>query len=164
MKIFPRFQYDEETGGSACRNQRVNYCIHSTGFNQMYYYRGPGFLADVWFGSSSIPSSLYSQQVVSLSQSSFASPVDLTDGREGGGDGGGAKSSDGETVWSSLKHSILSVCAPLTIGHIPFRPRKYNVRLCFLSMNVSTILKPFTLYLSSLQDFLKVSHQINLHL
>ncbi len=56
MKIFPRFQYDEEIGCSACRNQRVTYCKNSTVFNQMYYYyRGPGSLAGVWFGSSYNP-------------------------------------------------------------------------------------------------------------
>jgi hypothetical protein len=49
------------------------------------------------------------QQMVSLSQSSCASPVELTDGRgvrEGGGVG--AKSYDREKIWSSVNHSILS--------------------------------------------------------
>jgi len=40
-------------------------------------YRGPGFLAVVWFN----PLPLSRQQVVSLSQSSCVSPVELTKGR-----------------------------------------------------------------------------------
>ncbi len=51
-------------------------------------YRGPGFLAVVWFGSTqptSLP--LSRQQVASLSQSSCVSPVELADGREGEGVG-----------------------------------------------------------------------------
>ncbi len=39
------------------------------------------------------------------SQSSYVSPVELT---EGGGGGGGAGSYDGEKAWSSINHSILS--------------------------------------------------------
>jgi hypothetical protein len=50
---------------------------------------------------------LFRQQVVSLSQSSCVSSVELTDGRGGLGGGGGAKSYDGEKALSSLKHSIL---------------------------------------------------------
>jgi hypothetical protein len=69
-------------------------------------YKGAGFLAFVVFGSS--PILLSRQQVVSLSQSSCASPVELTDGRRGGGGGwGGAKSYDGEQAWSSVNHSML---------------------------------------------------------
>ncbi len=40
-------------------------------------FRGPGFLAVVRFGSSTALSPLSRQQVVSLSQSSCASPVEL---------------------------------------------------------------------------------------
>ncbi len=72
-------------------------------------YRGPGFLDVVWFGSSPTLSPLSRQQVVSLSLSSCVSPVNLTDWREiGGFGGGGAKSYEGEKVWSSINHSILS--------------------------------------------------------
>jgi hypothetical protein len=62
-------------------------------------YRGSGFLALVWFGSSS-PSSLYQQQVVSVSHS-FSRRVDLTDG--GGGRGWGRSQTIG------INHSILFV-------------------------------------------------------
>jgi hypothetical protein len=50
------------------------------------------------------------QQVVSPSHSSCVSPLALTGGRGGevGGDGGGAKSYDGEKAWSSINHSMLS--------------------------------------------------------
>jgi hypothetical protein len=44
-------------------------------------YRGSGFLASVWFGSSATPTPLYRQQVDSLSQSSCDWPVELTDRR-----------------------------------------------------------------------------------
>ncbi len=54
------------------------------------FYRGPSFLTVVLFGSLPHPfPPLSRQQVVSLSQSSFVSPVELTDGR---GDGRGARS------------------------------------------------------------------------
>jgi hypothetical protein len=42
---------------------------------------------------------LFRQQVVSLSQSSYASPVDLTDWRGGEGVGRGAKAYDREKAW-----------------------------------------------------------------
>ncbi len=47
------------------------------------------------------------QQVVCLSQSSRASPIEITDGRGGERGGGGAKHY-GEKAWSSLNHSILA--------------------------------------------------------
>ncbi len=48
-------------------------------------YRGPSFLAVVWFGSSPIPyTPLFRQQVVSLSQSSCMSPGEDTKGSGGG--------------------------------------------------------------------------------
>jgi hypothetical protein len=62
-------------------------------------YRGPGFLAVVLFGSS--PCTPF---VVSLSQSSCVSPVELTNGRGGRG----AKTYDDEKAWPSINHSILS--------------------------------------------------------
>jgi hypothetical protein len=49
----------------------------------------------------SYPASPVKMTVVSLSLSTCASPVELTDGR-GGGSGGGAKSYDGEKAWSSI--------------------------------------------------------------
>ncbi len=49
-------------------------------------YRGPGFLAVAWFGSSPAPSPLFRQQVVSLSHSSCVSPVDITYGGDGVGE------------------------------------------------------------------------------
>jgi hypothetical protein len=64
-------------------------------------YRGPGFLAVVWFGSTPTPSSpLSRQQVLSL-------PV--CDGwRDGEGMGRGAKSHDCEKALPSINHTILS--------------------------------------------------------
>ncbi len=47
------------------------------------------------------------QQVVSFSQSSCVSPVDLTDGMEAAG-WGGVNSHDGEKAWSSINQSMLS--------------------------------------------------------
>jgi hypothetical protein len=54
------------------------------------------------------PSPLSRQQVVSLSQSSCVSPVELTNGREVGGDELGAESYDRGKAWPSINHSILS--------------------------------------------------------
>jgi hypothetical protein len=53
-------------------------------------YRGPSFLAVVCFDSSP---NLSRQQFASFSQSSFVSPVELSEGRgvEGDGHGHGAK-------------------------------------------------------------------------
>ncbi len=69
---------------------------------------GPGFLAVEWFGFFPLHSPYLSsrQQVVSLSQSSSVSPVELTnDRRRGGGrtlKSAGAKSYDGEKASSSI--------------------------------------------------------------
>ncbi len=82
-------------------------------FNSEYLmiYRGPGFLAAVWFGSSLTPG----QQLVSLSQSSGVFPVQLTAGRggKGVGGGGGAQSYGREKAWPSRNHSILSALQPV---------------------------------------------------
>jgi hypothetical protein len=51
------------------------------------------------------------QQLVSLSQSSYVSPVELTDGRDSDGDGRKAESYDCKKAWPSINHSILSVRA-----------------------------------------------------
>jgi hypothetical protein len=55
-----------------------------------------------------LPHHLFRQQVVSLSQSSCVSPVELFDGRKDLEGGGGAKSYDGENAWPSINHSTLS--------------------------------------------------------
>ncbi len=71
-------------------------------------YRGPGsFLRSSYDSAPRPPPShpTYCQPVVSLSQSSCVSPVELIDARRGGR----AKSDDGEKAWTSLNHSILSV-------------------------------------------------------
>ncbi len=56
-----------------------------TRYNREYWiiYRGPGFLAVVWFGSfpTTSPPPHFHQQTVSISQSSCASPQELSDGR-----------------------------------------------------------------------------------
>jgi hypothetical protein len=54
------------------------------------------------------PHSLSRQQVVCLSQSSCVSVVELTNGRRGGKELGGAKSHDGEKARLSINHSILT--------------------------------------------------------
>ncbi len=55
------------------------------------------------------PSPLSHQQLVSLSQSSCVSPVELTDGRGGREEGGhGDESYDRKKAWASINHSILS--------------------------------------------------------
>ncbi len=90
----------------ACTVFTENYRVRIREFWMIY--RGPGFHAILWFGSSSTPSPLSSKQIVSLSQSSCVSPVELT-GRWGKGRyGGGAKSCDSEKAWSLINHPILS--------------------------------------------------------
>ncbi len=70
--------------------------------------RGPGFLAVEWFGFFPLHSPYLSsrQQVVSRSQSSSVSTVELTNGRRRGGGrtlkAAGAKSYDGEKASSSI--------------------------------------------------------------
>ncbi len=99
MQANPRVVY-------ACTVYTENYRVSIREFWMIY--RGPGFHAILWFGSSSTPSPLSSKQIVSLSQSSCVSPVELT-GRWGKGwYGGGAKSYDIEKAWSLINHPILS--------------------------------------------------------
>jgi hypothetical protein len=52
------------------------------GENREYlmYYKGPGFLYVVLFGSLPLPSLLSRQQIVSLAQSLCVLPVELTEG------------------------------------------------------------------------------------
>jgi hypothetical protein len=77
----------------------TNGVVHVQTFLLLSYVSAPGPL----------PSPLFRQQVVSLSQSSSVSPVELSDGREGGR-GRGAKSYDREKAWPSINHSIHSAC------------------------------------------------------
>jgi hypothetical protein len=85
-------------------------------------YRGPGYLAVIWFGSSL--SLLSRQQVTSLSQSSYVSPFELTDGREGGA-GRGAESYFREKAWSSINHSIFSALYLLKQNLLQVRNKSY---------------------------------------
>ncbi len=71
--------------------------------------RVPGFLAVVWFGSfTTLFFPLPPESCLSLSRSSCVSPIELTDGRGGGGRGG-ANQNDGGKALSSINHSILWV-------------------------------------------------------
>jgi hypothetical protein len=85
-------------------------------------YRGSGFLAIVWFGSSPTPSPhLPSASCLSFSDS-CVSPVDWVVHTDGGEWGGGAQSYDDEKAWSSLNHSIFSG-SPQTYCHtLPLVP------------------------------------------
>ncbi len=64
------------------------------------------------------------QQLVSLSQSSRGSPVELTDWRAGGGDGRGAKLYDGEKAWPSMNHLILSGIKLILVGALSIFSKK----------------------------------------
>ncbi len=85
----------------------LSWIISSVGIKREYWmiYRGQGFLAVRWFCSfQPLPPPLQSANYLS-SQSSCVSPVEITDGRVGGG----AKSCDDEKAWSSINHLILLV-------------------------------------------------------
>jgi hypothetical protein len=69
-------------------------------------YRRQAFLAVVNSPTPFSPFPISRLHVVSLSQFSCVSPVELTVGRGGRGDGGGVKAYDGEKAWSSVNHSI----------------------------------------------------------
>jgi hypothetical protein len=61
------------------------------------------------------PLPLSGPPVVSLSQSSCVTPIEITDGM---GDGGGAILYDGEKAWSSVNHLILF--GPEVVGTVSF--------------------------------------------
>jgi hypothetical protein len=69
-------------------------------------YRGPGTRLSRRRMTLAPPPPISRRQVVSLSQSSCVSPVELTDG--GGGVGGVPNAYDNEKAWTSKNHSILS--------------------------------------------------------
>ncbi len=76
-------------------------------------YRGLGFLAVVWKGSSHLPSSPpppVSKLYLFFSLTVFLSPVELTDGR-----GGEGRSE--EKAWPSINPSILSVLNTISVGN-----------------------------------------------
>jgi hypothetical protein len=74
-------------------------------------YRGPGFLAVVWFSYSTTPSP---SPISRLSLWVFLCVAGRAFWRKlGGGDGGGAKSYDGEKTWSCSYHSICSLAIAL---------------------------------------------------
>ncbi len=79
-------------------------------FNYLYcmIYSGPGFLAVVWFGSSSTPSPLPSACSTGDKQEDYRQRDNLL---RGAGVGKLAKSDDGKRAWSSIKHSLFSLCS-----------------------------------------------------
>ncbi len=70
-------------------------------------YRGPGFLAVVWFGSS--PTLPHPVSKLSLFLSHPVCRLSNLLTGEGGGGGEGARLYVGEKAWSSINHSIISV-------------------------------------------------------
>jgi hypothetical protein len=81
-------------------------------------YRGPGFLAFVWFG---FPQPLPLPAASCLSFSVFLCIARRAYWQENGeGGSGGAKSYDGEKAWPSLNHLILSAlsCGQLLPAHV----------------------------------------------
>ncbi len=94
---------------------RIEWFIEEKAFSLSYD------LAPIPLLPLSHPLPLFPKQIVSLSQSSCVSPVELTYGWVGFGDGGGSKSHDSEKAWSSIiNHLILSDCK---------RPHIENVKI-----------------------------------
>ncbi len=90
--------------------------IDRFGLNCLVWLVGCG-KPTLWSSSESIEWFIEDQaflQVVSFSQSSCVSPVELTDGRGGGR---GTKSYDLEKAWPSINYSILSDQAPRLSGY-----------------------------------------------
>ncbi len=71
-------------------------------------YRGPGFLAVVWFGSSPTPSPLSRQQARLATHRKTEKKRQLDDGR-GGREGVGEEPNHSAARTSYLKHAIFSV-------------------------------------------------------
>jgi hypothetical protein len=159
-------------------------------------YRGPGFLAVEWFGSSPPPSldrrhigrlrkrenlltrELWRRRLIIRQPDSlvlykpfnsfntiwFGSPpprqldrrhtgrlrkIDNFLTGEGGWDGGGAKSWDGEKAWSSINHSILFGCSyekysgPASKSHAFVWEGQLSKHPVFFSGNKATAIKSF---------------------
>ncbi len=93
---------DEKRGGFSTATVREYWMI----------FRGPSFLAVVWFGSWPTPLPLSLQQIVSLSQFSWVSPVELTEGRGWGR----SQTSDHGKALSSINHS--NSLATINVGEV----------------------------------------------
>ncbi len=91
-------------------------------------YRGPGFSAFVWLGSSSVSK---------LNRRHIGGDKMLTGDGEGGGEWG-AKSYYGEKDWSSINHSILfeaKKSEKRSVSHA-FRLFNWNILFEFFTSNV----------------------------
>ncbi len=115
-----------------------------------YFYSGgikaesiKGFIEDQAFSPSYdlAPASPSHVSTVSLSQSSCVSPVELSDGRGGGGSGR-SQSYDRQKAWSSINHSILSVLKSRRWLTILSESKNYNY---FTNEScITTVLIPFS--------------------
>jgi hypothetical protein len=90
------------------------------------------------------------QQVVSLSKSSCASPVELSDER---GVGEGVKSSDGgEKSWSSVNHSIFSVFDNPTLYKKSIMIHGNMISICTYSCTLHTKVNSYVKVLYSIHE------------
>ncbi len=105
-------------------------------------YRGPGFLADVWFGSypHPFPSPVSRKLTRPATHRKLRRRDNLLMG-EGGGGGGGAKSCDSKEAWFSINNSILPGLAIL-VRHVSPRDKVMTSLLCLV---VNAILVSFTI-------------------
>jgi hypothetical protein len=89
-----------------CQKEQHKYTVPAESIE--WFIEGQVFSLSYYFAPPH-PLPLSRRQIVSLSQFSCVSPVEISDGREVEGGGWGAKSYDSEKAWSSLNHSILCV-------------------------------------------------------
>ncbi len=91
-------------------------------------YRGPDFLAVVWFSSFPTISHLLSRQKARPASQRKTEKERQLDAGRGEGGGGGAKSYDGGKAWFSINRSILSAFGARTLCSIT-QPHNHNT--CF---------------------------------
>ncbi len=111
---YPQEQRWASTGekvSSSWQRESGTSAQQSTARTRKYWmiYRGPGFLAVIWFGSSPNPFSPFPSVSSTGDTQEDEKERQVVDGRGGGQGRGWAESYDHKKAWSSMNHSIFSV-------------------------------------------------------